>query len=371
MTVSGFTAAGFGAVREAFEQNFADGLEHGASFAAWLGDELIVDLRGGFSDRAGTREWDERTLCPVYSATKPIAALIVARLVERGALDYDAPIADYWPEFAANGKASITVAEGLSHQAGLPGFPDPIDAALWLDPPALSARLAQLPPMWGRGEGSGYHPLTWGYIAGELVRRVSTRSLGAILREDVCAPLDIDFWIGLPETEHGRVAELLKPKAAAEFPHKNAETRAAFLTPWAAAPRGSTEWRKTEIPSANGHGTAPAMARLYSAFAQRGRIGEARIIAPVTWDELTRERVQGEDRVLPGRVAFGAGVMRNLPLIYGPNPETLCHSGWGGSGAFGDPDTGLAGAYIMNRQGTHLLEDARRSRIIDALYASL
>ncbi|OYX46193.1 MAG: esterase [Alphaproteobacteria bacterium 32-64-14] len=371
MNTTGFTAAGFDKVREAFEQNFAEGLEHGASFAAWLGDELVVDLRGGHADRAATQPWAANTLCPVYSATKPIAALIVARLVERGKLDYDAPVADYWPEFAANGKGAFTVAEALSHQAGVPGFPDAIDPALWLDPPALSAALAKLPPMWGRGEGSGYHPLTWGYIAGELVRRVSPRSLGTMLREDICALLDIDFWIGLPESEHGRCAELLKPKAAAEFPHRNAETRSAFLTPWAAAPRGTTEWRKTEIPSANGHGTAPAMARLYSAFAQRGRIGDTRVIAPVTWDELTRERVQGEDRVLPGKVAFGAGVMRNLPLIYGPNPETLCHSGWGGSGAFGDPDTGLAGAYIMNRQGTHLLEDARRSRIINALYDCL
>lgn len=371
MNTTGFTAAGFDRVREAFEQNFAEGLEHGASFAAWLGDELVVDLRGGYADRAATRAWSAETLCPVYSATKPVAALVIARLVERGKLAYDARVADYWPEFAANGKGAFTVAEALSHQAGIPGFPDPIDPALWLDPPALSVELAKLPPMWGRGEGSGYHPLTWGYIASELVRRVSPRSLGAILREDICKPLGIDFWIGLPESEHGRVAELLKPRAAAEFPHRNAETRAAFLTPWAAAPRGSTEWRKTEIPSANGHATAPAMARLYSAFAQKGRIGETRIIAPVTWDELTSQRVQGEDRVLPGRVAFGAGVMRNLPLIYGPNPETLCHSGWGGSGAFGDPDTGLAGAYIMNRQGTHLLEDARRSRIIDALYASL
>lgn len=371
MSISGFTVAGFEPVREAFEQNFAEGLEHGATFAAYLGDELVVDLCGGFADRAGTIPWDGRTLCPVYSATKPVGALVVARLVERGKLEYDAPVANYWPEFAAEGKGAITVAEALSHQGGLPGFPEAIDPQLWLDPPALAAELAKLPPMWGRGEGSGYHPLTWGYIASELVRRVSTRSLGTILREDICGPLGIDFWIGLPESEHARCAELLKPKAAAQFPHKNAETRAAFLTPWAAAPRGTAEWRKTEIPSANGHGTAAAMARLYSAYAQKGRIGETRVIAPVTWDELTRERVSGEDRVLPGRVAFGAGVMRNLPLIYGPNPETLCHSGWGGSGAFGDPANGLSGAYIMNRQGTHLLEDARRSRIIDALYGCL
>lgn len=371
MSITGFTAAGFEPVRAAFAQNFADGLEQGASFAAFLGDELVVDLRGGFADRAGEAPWGETTLCPVYSTTKPIASLVIAMLVERGKLDYDARVADYWPDFAANGKGAYTLAEALSHQAGVPGFINAIDPGLWLDPPALSAELAKIPPLWGRGEGSGYHPLTWGYIAGELVRRVEKRSLGTILREDVCQPLGIDFWIGLPESEHGRLAQTLKPKAAAHFPHNNEATRAAFLTPWAAANRGATEWRKAEIPSANGHGTAVAMARLYSAYAQKGRIGETRIIAPATWDELTRERVSGEDRVLPGRVAFGAGVMRNLPLIYGPNPETLCHSGWGGSGALGDPATRLSAAYIMNRQGTHLLEDARRSRLIEALYSCL
>ncbi len=371
MSIFGFTAAGFEPVRDAFAANFAEGLEHGAAFAAFAGDELVVDLRGGFADRAGEAPWAEDTLCPVYSTTKPVASLVIAMLVERGKLDYDAPVADYWPEFAANGKGAFTIAEALSHQAGLPGFVNEIDPALWLDPPALAAELAKIPPLWGRGEGSGYHPLTWGYIAGELVRRVSKRSLGTILREDICQPLGLDFWIGLPESQHDRVAQTLKPKTAAHFPHNNEATRAAFLTPWAAANRGATEWRKAEIPSANGHGTALALARLYSAYAQKGRIGETRVIAPVTWDELTRERVSGEDRVLPGRVAFGAGVMRNLPLIYGPNRETLCHSGWGGSGALGDPATGLSAAYIMNRQGTHLLEDVRRSRIIEALYRCL
>src|SRR5690606_15008238 len=134
---------------------------------------------------------------------------------------------------------------------------------------------------------------------------------------------------------------------------------------------GAKEWRMAEIPSANGHGAALALARLYSAYALTGRIGETRLFSKAVWDDLTRERVSGKDRILPGEVAFGAGVMRNLPLIYGPNPATLCHSGWGGSGAFGDPDAQLSGAYVMNKQGTHLLKDARRSRIIDALYACL
>ncbi len=368
---SGHVAAGFEPVREAFERNFEEDLERGAGFAAWLGDELVVDLVGGFADRKQETPWTARTLCPVYSTTKPAAALVVAMMVERGKLDYEAPVADYWPEFAAEGKDTITVAEAMSHQAGLPGFPDPIDPAIWTDPPALAGALATLKPMWGRGEGSGYHPLTWGYIAGELVVRVSGRSLGTILREDVCEPLGIDFWIGLPESEHGRVAQVMKPRAPTEFGNRNEALRAAFLTPWAAANRGATEWRRVEIPSANGHGTANSVARLYSAYAQKGRIGETRVIAPNTWEDLTRERVAGQDRILPGHSSLAAGVMRNASLLYGPNPETLWHSGWGGTGAFGDPANGLSGAYVTNRQGTHLIEDARRSRIIDALYSCL
>src|SRR5690606_38917864 len=148
------------------------------------------------------------------------------------------------------------------------------------------------------------------------------RSLGAILREDICEPLGLDFWIGLPESEHDRVAQVAKPSAPAEFGEKNEALRAAFLTPWAAAPRGAKEWRMAEIPSANGHGAALALARLYSAYALKGRIGETRLFSKAVWDDLTRERVSGKDRILPGEVAFGAGVMRNLPLIYGPNPAT-------------------------------------------------
>ncbi len=368
MSITGFTAAGFEPVHRAFEQNFAGELELGASFAAWLGDELVVDLRGGWRDRGREQAWDERTLCPVYSTTKPVAALVIAILVDRGLIDYDAPLADYWPEFAENGKSGITVAQALSHQGGLPGFAEAIDPALWLDPPALAAELAKLAPMWPPGTASGYHPLTWGYIAGELAHRVSGRTLGTILREDVCAPLGVDFWIGLPESEHHRVAQVIKPRTPTEFGEHNDALRAAFLKPWSAANRGATEWRVAEIPSANGHGEAQAVARLYSAYALKGRIGEARLISEDTWTQLTRERIAGRDFILPGHVAFGAGVMRNPVPLYGPRGQTLCHSGWGGSGALGDPAIGLSVAYVMNRQGSHLLEDARRQRLVDALY---
>jgi CubicO group peptidase (beta-lactamase class C family) len=367
---TGFVAAGFEPVREAFEANFENGLELGAGFAAWIGDELIVNLVGGAADRKGGA-WDASTLCPVFSTTKPVSSLVIAWLVDRGLIDYDAPLSTYWPEFGAEGKEATTVAQALSHQGGVPGFPDPIDPDLWLDPPALSAALAKLKPMWKVGEGSGYHPLTWGYIAGELALRVDGRSLGAILREEICAPLGLDFWIGLPAEQHARAAHMIKPNAPTQFGELNPALRAAFLTPWAAPQRGGPEWRRAEIPSANGHGTASAVARLYSAYALKGRIGETRLFSAATWDALTRERVSGVDRILPGRVALAAGVMRNDAHLYGPNRETLWHSGWGGSGAFGDPGLGLSGAYVMNRQGTHLLEDRRRQFIIEALYACI
>lgn len=368
---SGHVAKGFEPVREAFERNFEDDLELGAGFAAFVGEEKIVDLFGGYMDRARTQPWTDQTICPIYSTTKPTAALVIATLVDRGMIDYDAPLAGYWPEFAANGKGGFTVAEVLSHQGGLPGFPDPVDPNIWLDPRATADALAEMAPMWKPGEGSGYHPLTWGYIAGELVGRVDGRSLGTVLKEDICAPLGVDYRIGTPDSEHPRCAQMMKPKEITKFGERNDALKAAFLSPWSAPNRSATEWRRVEIPSANGHGTAAAVAEIYSAFARKGMIDGKRIISEQTWNELSKERVSGPDRILPGRVAFGAGVMRNLPLIYGPNPETLCHSGWGGSGAFGDPATGLAAAYVMNRQGSHLLEDARRSRIIDALYACL
>lgn len=368
---SGYVAAGFEPVRAAFEQNFADGLELGAGFAAYLNDELVVNLTGGWADRKHEHVWDERTLAPAFSTTKPIAALTAALLVDRGQLDYGQPVASYWPEFGAAGKERITVGEALSHQGGLPGFIDPIDPELWLKPKELAAHLASLPPMWKVGEGSGYHPLTWGYIIGELVEHIDGRSLGQVLRQDICEPLEIDFWIGLPDSEHGRVAQMMKPREATQFGERNDALKAAFLVPWSAAARGGADWKRVEIPSANGHGTAESIARLYAAYAQKGRIGGMQVFSEATWRELTRERVSGKDRILPGHASLAAGIMRNVDRLYGPNPETLWHSGWGGSGGFGDPAIGLSGGYIMNRQGTHLIEDARRSRLIDALYACL
>lgn len=369
--IHGYTAPGFEPVRDTFEENFTDGLELGAGFAAWLDGELIVDLHAGHADRKRTKPWTAETIVPVYSVTKAISALVIAMLADQGKLDYDAPLAKYWPEFGAHGKDRLTVAEALSHQGGVPGFAAPIDPALWLDPPALAARLAEEPPQWEPGTGSGYHPLSWGYIAGELVRRVADRSLGTILREDICAPLGIDFHLGTPASEHARCAELQRPAAMPELAEITPERRTAFLTKWAAPNRGGAEWRKIEIPSANGHGTAAAIARLYSAYADEGRIGPLALFGPATFKALTRTRASGPDRVLPFDMTFGAGVMGNNNLAFGPNRNSFGHSGWGGSAALGDPDRNLAAAYVMNRQSNLLLGDPRSTRLFASVYACL
>ena len=362
---------GFEPVADVFEESFVAGEELGAAFAAFIDGERVVDLRGGWADRRRSRIWDAETIVPVYSTTKPIAALIVARLIDQGALDYDRPLADYWPEFGARGKDQITVAEVLSHQAGLPGFAEPIDPELWLNPPALSAALAELEPLWPRGDGSGYHPLSWGYLIGELVQRVAGRSLGTILREDICGPLEIDFHIGTPVSEHARCAEIKRPSAMPELGEIDALTRIAFLTKWAAPDRGGAAWREAEIPSANGHGHALSVAKLYGAYANRGRIGSQTLFSEESWQQLTKERCRGQDKILPFEISFAAGVMRNDQLVYGPNPNTLGHSGWGGSLGLGDPDRGLSAAYVMNRQSNILQGDPRAVRLVQALYGCL
>ena len=370
-TITENAGSGYETVIDVFRATFEAGEELGAAFAVYRGDELVVDIHGGWADRKQTRPWGNQTIVPVYSTTKPIAALVAAMLVDQGMLDYEKPVAHYWPEFSENGKEAITVAEALSHQGGLSGFADPIDPGLWLDPPALSAELAKVAPLWTPGDGSGYHPLTWGYLIGELVRRAAGRSLGTILREDVCGPLSIDFQIGTPASDHHRVAEIKRPTALPELGEMNDATRAAFMTKWAAPDRGGAIWREIEIPSANGHGTAVSTARLYSAYANKGVIGEQRLFSEETWYKLTDERCRGQDRVLPFEITFAAGVMRNDQLIYGPNPNTLGHSGWGGSLGFADPDAGISGAYTMNRQSNILQGDPRARRLIKALYECL
>lgn len=369
--IAGHVAPGFEPVAAAFEANFREDRELGAGFAAWIGDDCVIDLHGGWSDRKQQHPWGRETLVPVFSTTKPIAAFIIALLLSHAdapETGFETPVADVWPEFAAHGKARVTIAQLMAHQAGLPGFREEIDPALWLDPPALAAEIAGQAPMWPPGEGSGYHPLTWGYLVGELARRLSGgRTLGTILRGEVThrdPESPIDFWIGLPEAEHDRVAEMMRPRAMPLLGDLNDYKRTAFLTKWAAPDRGGAIWKTIEIPSANGHGTAAATARLYGVYAGTLEIG----LSPGIREAFLKSRSDGPDRVLPFEIDFACGVMRNTHGIYGPNPRAFGHSGWGGSMALGDPDRQLSLAYVMNRQYNHLQGDPRARRLVEAVY---
>jgi CubicO group peptidase (beta-lactamase class C family) len=369
----GHVAAGFEPVAEAFLANWADQDELGAGFAVRLGGEIVVDIHAGWADRKKSRAWQDDTLVPVYSTGKAVAALVIARLVDRGLLDYDAPVADFWPEFAASGKSAVTVAQALSHQAGLSGLSEEMDAADWFNARLIEAKLARQTPLWELGTGSGYHPVTFGFIVDALARRTDGRSIGAILREDICGPGDIDFHIGLPEREHERVAEHAMPKQLPDLGVVTPASELAFLKPWSSpGRRGASQWRMHEFPAANGHSTARALVRLMSVYADGGKLENKRFISKKTLDDLTRERVCGPDKVLPFDLSWGAGVMRNTHGgFYGPEPAAIGHFGWGGSCAMADPVRGLSAAYVMNRQKHHLVGDPRPLRLIEALYGCL
>lgn len=359
----------FAAVGARFQSLFDQDLELGARFCVIRKGEVVVDLCGGFADRGRSRPFDDRTLTPVFSVTKLLAAVMVARLVEAGRIAYETPAAEVWPEFAAAGKAEISLELILSHQGGLSGFLEPMEPSDWFDWDLICARLAAMAPIWPPGSRSGYHPVTFGYLAGELFRRVDGRTLGRALREDLAGPLDLDLHIGLPETEDARVAELERPRRLPKFGERTPALTAAFLTPWAApGGRGGTAWRRAEIPSANGHATALGLARLLDRLIDpRGEILSAEGL-----ETLTRERIQGQDLVLPFTLSWGAGVLRNSGLrIYGPGERAFGHSGWGGACACADPEEGLAIAYVMNRQSAELLGDPRPLALIEAVYGCL
>ena len=371
--LQGFAPPRLAAVKDAFAESFDTGVELGARFTLVEAGETVLDLWGGVADRRVGTPWTAETLAPVFSVTKAVGALMIARLVDGGRIAYDQPVADLWPEFGQAGKAAITIEQVLSHQAGLPGFPEPMDPGLWTDWDAICVRLAAMAPMWPPGSASGYHPVTVGYLAGEIFRRVDGRTIGTAFRQDVGEPHDLDLWIGLPPGAEVRLAELQRPTALPEFGEINDATRAAFLAPWSsAAGKAATDYRRMEVPSTNGYATAEALARLMGALADGGRMAGVDILTPAAIAAMAAERITGQDLVLPFVMSWGAGVMRNPPNHpWGLGANTFGHSGWGGACAFADPDARLGGAYVMNRQGSVLLGDTRPKRLIAAAYAGL
>jgi CubicO group peptidase (beta-lactamase class C family) len=370
--ITGFAPARFAGVKDVFARSFESGEELGARFTLVEDGEVVLDLMGGWADRKRVDPFGEHTLVPVFSTTKTISALMIARLVEAGKLDYGQTVASVWPEFGQAGKAAVTIEQAISHQAGLPGFPEPMDPGLWVDWDAICARLAFMAPMWPPGTASGYHPVTVGYIAGEIFRRVDGRTIGTAFREDIGGPFGLDLWVGLPAEGDGRVAELVRPSALPDFGEINEATRAAFLAPWSsAAGKAGADYRRIEVPSTNGYATAEAFAKLMGALANDGWLDGGEILSPALIAEASRERIRGQDLVLPYVMSWAAGFMRNeINFPWGPGTQSFGHSGWGGSCAFADPERRLGGAYAMNKQGVALMGDERPKRLIEAAYAA-
>lgn len=381
--VDGHCDERFAAVRSAFEENFRERGELGAAVTVSVDGEVVVDLWGGWADAARTRPWERDTLVNVWSTTKGPTALCAHILADRGLLDLDAPVATYWPEFAAAGKEKVLVRHLLSHRAGLSGLREPHSLEQLYDWEFTTGRLAATEPWWEPGTASGYHAFTYGFLVGEVVRRVSGRLPSAFLAQEVTGPLGIDFTIGLPEKEAGRAAELVQPPAAS-----SSEQAAVFsqLTPAAlaalanppvgAAEANAPEWRAAEIPAANGHGTARAVAALYGVFAGRGSYDGRRVLSPAAAERVREGQGSCRDLVLgaglDAETEIGLGLwLSGTNGSYGPNPRAFGHDGFGGSCGLADPESGLSLGYVMNRMGPHIANDPRKMALIEALYSAL
>jgi len=368
--VEGHCDARFAPIRDIFEASFANGEELGAAIAFCLDGELVVDLWGGHRDVAKTQPWTRDTLVNVYSTTKGMTALCAHQLVERGLLDLDAPVAKYWPEFAAQDKGAIPVRWLLSHQAGLPAVRKPLTQETLYDWDAMAAALAEQEPWWEPGTRHGYHALTFGFLVGEVIRRVSGQSVGAFFRENVAGPLGADFHIGLAAKNDAHTSDLFGsmappspakdgpviPGALGQFLRDMTDPTtmagAAFNNPAGRNDRVNTrEWRAAEIPAANGHGTATALARIYGALARGGRLGGVRLLEAASIERARTEQAFGPDAVLGGLpMRFGLGFMLRQDFMpISPNANAFGHPGAGGSIGMADPDAKVGFGYVMNK----------------------
>jgi CubicO group peptidase (beta-lactamase class C family) len=376
--IQGHCESRFAKVKDAFAKNFAVGNEVGASFAATRNGELVVDLWGGSADRTQTRPWQRDTLANVWSTTKAMAALCTHMVVDRGLVDLDAPVASYWPEFAASGKERIPVRYLLSHQSGLAGLSTPMPAEDVLDWTRFTSALAAQAPLWEPGTRSGYHALTFGHLVGEIVRRVDGRSLGRFFREEVAEPLGAEFWIGLPESEERRVAEMVPPDPPMPLsePPKpgdsHYELRRALANPAVTQAIANTRaWRAAEVPAGNGQANARGAARAMAALACGGALDGVRLMRESSVATAITEQCYGRDLVL-GPMRWGLGFMLASPdLPLSPNPRTFGHGGWGGSFALADCDARVSLAYVMNRMSPGTTGDKRLARLLRAFYGGL
>jgi CubicO group peptidase (beta-lactamase class C family) len=389
--IHGSCDARFAAVREALAGNFRERGEVGAAVSVTLEGRPVVEIWGGWTDRERRRSWRRDTLVDVFSVGKAMAATCLLMLVEEGRLDLDEPVARHWSGFAAAGKEEITARWVLAHRAGLPGIRHPLPELAMYEWETMTAALAAESPWWEPGRLHGYHVNTFGFLVGEVVRRVAGVTVGELFRRRVAEPLQADFHFGLRSEDQARVAEYLfevdppadgpageESGAGAEPPGSDdqrvALLRSVYFNPPGISGLGTVNtgaWREAVMPSTNGHATAAGIARIYAALACGGALDGVRLLKAETIEAAASEQSCGPDFVLGRPSRFGLGFQLTQPeRPLGPGPRGFGHFGAGGSLGFADPDRRLAFGYAMNRAGPRW-QNPRNRALIDAVYASL
>ncbi|MFI5047055.1 MAG: serine hydrolase domain-containing protein [Acidimicrobiia bacterium] len=389
VSARGTVAAGFEPVREAFVANFEQHDEVGAAVAVYRDGGLVVDLWGGTKDADARQPWEEDTLQLVFSTTKGLTAASAHLLVQRGDLDLDAPVASYWPEFKAAGKESIPVRWVMCHKAGLPVLDAPLTPAEVLAWDPMVDAIAAQAPAWEPGTAHGYHHFTYGYMMGEIIRRVSGKSPGTFFRENVATLLDLEAYIGLPEELEPRVSTLSMPRprpldeaalAAAPPELRQAALEMASLPDDSLPKRAmqivqpmfdfnSREVHAAEMPPANGIATARSLAKLYASFI--GEVDGVRLLEPATMEAARTCQADGVDLILLTPVRWGLGFRLSSPFSPMLGEGCFGHGGAGGSLAFASPERGVTFAYVMNNMQSHVGNDPRPRNLISALEQSL
>jgi len=372
--IHGTCAPAFAPVQAAMLANFDAGNEQGASVFVTQGGAPVVDLWAGDADDHG-RPWERDTIVNVYSTTKTMAATVMLMLADRGELDFDAPVATYWPEFAANGKEGVLVRHVMSHNAGLSGYDPPITWHDLADAEAVEDHLAKQAPWWEPGTHSGYHAITQGNLEAGIVRRITGRSIGTFFREEVAEPLGADFHIGLPASEDGRVADLVPPASGLDGSGLDLQTiagRTLLSCPLDGTEPRTREWRASEVPAAGGTGNARSVGRVHSVLACGGEVDGVRLLSPAGVERIFEVQSEDVDQVLGTKMKLGMGFgLMNDTVPLSPNPRACFWGGWGGSIALIDLDAQLTVTYVMNKMANGLVGDIRGALIVIAAYQAL
>jgi CubicO group peptidase (beta-lactamase class C family) len=375
--IQGLCADQFGAVRTALERNLDSGEELGASLVLDIDGDIVIDMWGGFTDQARTIPWTEHTITNVWSSTKTVTSLAALMLADRGELDVDAPVAKYWPEFGARGKQDILVRQLMSHSSGVSGLDQPARVEDLYDWTAATSRMAGQAPWWEPGTASGYHALNYGHLVGEVVRRISGKTLKRFVTDEIAGPLGADFQIGAAESDWGRIADVVPPPPLPFDLDALGPDSPAVKTltgPLAPAEEANTPaWRRADIGAANGHGNARSVGRVMSVVARGGQVDGVRLLSGDTIDLIFREQLNGIDLVLglPLRWGIGYGLPRLDILPWIPDEKICYWGGWGGSMIVMDVGRRMTISYMMNKMGPGIIGSSRSAEYGQAIYEAV